>query len=182
MRTKNRKRQVMFVRDSGEDKTDYEHTILKVKLRSTDEWYVLDFAGAQYGFFEPVIPVMHCEASHIRMMIFLIGSEYFGATKDEMVKRADEADIIGGALKMNAMTSKYLMKGAETWEKQHSLTISALLRSKDKEFDGRREGLIAEIDNWVSDCVEVLKEQAVEIKGELAARTLRLDGSLRLQK
>jgi hypothetical protein len=156
---KNRKRHLVLVtHDGAEDKTDYEHTVLKVKLQHNDERYILDLTGAQYGFFEPIVPASQYETLNVKTYITTFGGDDFGETKKTVVTWSKYKGVVGSSIELNAMISKCLMKGAEAWEKEHSMTISMLLRLKDDEFEERREGLITKIDLWVNDCVEVMKE------------------------
>lgn len=151
--------------ESGEGGGTDDHSVLKVRLKNTlDEWYILDFAGAQYGVFEPVIPAPDYETSHVRTTTTRV--EMFGATKKRILEHAEDRTICGMKIATNQRTSMFLLKGAEEWEKEHSLKISALLRLKGGTFESKRTTLIADIQSWIVCCVEELRDDAKQIEAE----------------
>lgn len=152
------------------------HNVLKVRLKGTNEFYILDFAGAQYGLFDPVHPAADYEQSYICTKTMKPATGPYGTTKSSMLTHAEDKSLPGAAIAISKITCGYLLKGAEDWEKKHSLTILELLRMKGKDkFEANRATLIDGIHSWIDSAVEALKEQAKETKEMLAAGSLGSD-------
>ncbi|TVY73477.1 hypothetical protein LSUE1_G007415 [Lachnellula suecica] len=165
----NRERHLVMVTEGEEHSSDQPHCILKVKLKNSDEWYIVDLAGAQYGFFEPIVPAVMYEKSYVRSHIDSHGAEYFGQGKEVLIQFSQMPVLAGNSCKLNHVISEYLMKGVEDWEAEHASTIQGLLGLKEKEFQERRAGLIANVEKWVSSCVKVVKQQGEVIRAKMAA-------------
>lgn len=160
---------------STRDTMDDPHIILKLKLRDTNEWYILDLGGAQYGLFDAITPAARYGSADVRDTINTIGGDGFGETKKRLIWLSNRRDPVGYVTNLNFRVIGSLMKGVEAWEKEHSSTISALLRLKNAEFERGREVLLAKIGICVNESVEVLKQEALEFRARAAAGTLLPD-------
>lgn len=155
-----------------------------MQLKNSDEYYVVDLSGAQYGFFEPVTPAHDYETSKVEGHIPPFRDENLGATKSGMLDSSmgvgpvglmislmgeDGTNLHAATCKINNKTSINLLKGAKDWEQASQLRIAKLLRLKDKEFKDRRQQLLANIQRCVGNCVSGLKMQAAESKAKIAA-------------
>ena len=53
----------------GSPTADFEHQILKIKLKASGEEYILDLSGAQYGYHESVVWLVHYLSARVRALV-----------------------------------------------------------------------------------------------------------------
>jgi hypothetical protein len=131
---------------------DLRHNALKVDLRHGKESYVLDPSGAQFGYFEPVIPWGVYKESTIRVHKYN-ESFKFGLIKDCI--RSGHEDWMGD-LEVGSTVNLFCnlrWRAAERlfietmkWEKEPKISIKDMLQLPEMAFDIRRKELVEHVD------------------------------------
>lgn len=129
--------------NEGFDGTDYSHTVIRVTVKNGDV-YVLDMAGAQYGWHEPVIPWPLYNASRVRDIKDVLP---FGGTTQIYRTRATETggqfQWVVGIMEIFAVEVVVAVVG---WQ-GHNISLSDLLRLPEHEFQKKRTSLISYVDD-----------------------------------
>ncbi|CZT53010.1 uncharacterized protein RSE6_14441 [Rhynchosporium secalis] len=103
---KNKKLVITLVHpDQTRQDPNFEHEIIKVKLQNGGEEYALDFSGAQYGYFEPVIPWLKYVESRVAHFASRQGFDYFGGMFDILRSMSGRHNAVEILLTLNVESS-----------------------------------------------------------------------------
>lgn len=122
---------------------EYEHEIFQVSMKDGLS-YALDFTGAQYGYFEPLINWDDYCKERVKEPVSTNGSgQYFGHRKQRW-----EKEVMGGKSTValighnNQEACQCLKYTAEAYEKMPGLTtILEMCKQPEKEFIARQKVL-----------------------------------------
>jgi hypothetical protein len=118
-------------------------------LKADGSDYILDLASAQYGHYQPIVPLMECIET--RMGDGGTRSSPFGhmkTRKEELsVPTTPEALIT----RLNVQTSEKLLMRNNEWEGKQQLTPAKMLRKPIQEFETERAAGLGDEggDRWV---------------------------------
>lgn len=122
----------MFYVTGNEDIHEYQHEIVIVTLKDGSA-YVIDLAGAQYGYHEPTMPIKAYEHSRA-LKVWLNKSQSFGyqrrVAKDQCVQDGTWMGAIRGCNEMLYQSFNDLVK---TWQ-SIKMPLPAMLKLNNKEF------------------------------------------------
>jgi hypothetical protein len=137
----------------GSPTADFEHQILKIKLKASGEEYILDLSGAQYGYHESVVWLVHYLSARVRALVGNVDGKpskrSFGCRRDFLLTKQGppiqgEPNLshLPQLLHIHAFASKTLDAGAVRWEKDYGLTVGEMLRMAPDAFELHRKELI----------------------------------------
>jgi hypothetical protein len=177
LNSKNHKRDMVAVAlDGSEQNFDCYHEILDVTLKSGGERYVLDLAGAQVGYYEPVTPYEEYFESRVRE--FLIydsfpNFSYFGGRLDCALSRAAGEDLNPSNESLctivNDACRKVLKAGVVEWEKEQDIEIGAMLLLPQQGFELRQKELVDYISDDLQNFVIYLRQQSAMAKAAITS-------------
>jgi hypothetical protein len=131
-----------------EVRNDREHEVLKVTLKDGGEQYALDLAGAQYGYYAPVIPWEEYVEARVENFIDRPGFQYFGGYKKWIRSNLPQEDdwhfgaLNKGLDQIHIVTSQALKKGTQKWEHIQKMSLQRLLRLPAADFEVKHKELI----------------------------------------
>ncbi|KAL8647337.1 MAG: hypothetical protein Q9210_005618 [Variospora velana] len=115
-----------------EDLNEYQHEILLVTLKDTSV-YVVDLAGAQYGYHEPVMPIELYEISRA-VEILRNKSQRFGWQRQQMTEACTENGSWAVAIRcFNEILYQCFNDNVRIWQKLR-MPLPAMLKGTDKDF------------------------------------------------
>lgn len=127
----------MIVASDDPSRAAFPHAIWEVTLKSGDV-YAVDIAGAQYGYYEPVVPIAKYMDHRV---IGNIVARHFGYTKDKYPQQAMTSGGLFAVLyKVNSLLSEVLTDSCGEWEKSRACKLPDMLKLGDKAFEPK-EGL-----------------------------------------
>jgi hypothetical protein len=137
------------VNGSGEiDQNDKNHKIMKVTLSDGNE-YALDLAGAQYGQLRPAMPLPTYERDY---------ADEWNTVWQNFMSKAVSIDLGGGPRVSSigqSVIAHLAVKTAE-WEKNHKMTVAALLNEKQPVFETKKDALVQKLSNEMGTHVKAL--------------------------
>ena len=127
------------------DATDYAHTVIRVTVKNGDV-YVLDMAGAQYGWHEPVIPWQLYSASRVRGIKSVVP---FGETRVFCKQRAQNlSEQQNWIHSIKESFAESVDDAVAKWQ-MANISSSDLLRLPDQEFLERQASLLDAVDGFM---------------------------------
>ncbi|KAE8443550.1 hypothetical protein EG329_001712 [Mollisiaceae sp. DMI_Dod_QoI] len=162
---KNSKRTLVAVAITGrEDTYTYQHEIIQVTLKQSGEQYVLDLAGAQYGYHDTVIPSSTYFSSRVAS---IEARNPMGCMRRWYMQKLQAAgtrtsDLVVGVIALNRRASQTLKGIIVRWEKVYGRSMKEIL-GESQDFVKVKNELPAALGN-------VLKEFLEEIRNHEEAK------------
>lgn len=132
----------------------YKHVITKIKLVHNGGRYVLDLAGAQFGYHEPVTPMNEYMADR-GTFVDVLGEPpaRFGSEKAEYKQLLDTngPHKISGQLWfiVNFETSKILLKVATFEVESHEISVKKFLRLADSVYERYTKNMLENLEEFI---------------------------------
>jgi hypothetical protein len=139
-----------------------------VTLKHSGEVYALDLSGAQYGYYDPVIPFEDYVQERARAIV-VPHYPYFGGTKDGLLGRCNEAGSIGSSLRVQRLAYPFLKFELTNWEKEGKTTVQELLAYSKDRFEREKNQLLRRIGDVLDSVVENLREKHLHFKARYEA-------------
>ena len=147
MKIKNRRRRLITINVLGaEMDAECNHLNILVKLRS-GESYALDFTGAQYGYYEPVVPWDLYEDTRVECLKTFqeFGYEEGILLSDQhCAEKSDYEDV----KRLDRVFAMLLNEALDIWQKQN-LSFPALLKLPDDTFQHRQSEFIGFLERYL---------------------------------
>ncbi|KAL8833231.1 MAG: hypothetical protein Q9170_004395 [Blastenia crenularia] len=127
-----------------ENPVDYQHEVLIVTLKDGSR-YVVDLAGAQYGYHEPIIPFNLYEESGIRK-VSMHKAQAVGYQRQYMQNLCKEKGTWQGAIRCyNEILYQCLNDQVKAWQSL-VMPLPAMLRLGDKDFQKTKQTFVHCVD------------------------------------
>jgi len=128
-----------------EDEVDGPHDIFKVDLKNGGGVYVLDMAGAQFGYYDESIAPWS-EYCKLRVST-IISAKPLGTMKQHLEERAHGIggmfrDLTAYLLTTHGQLALRLEGGTKNWEEKNESTVRAMLKMPQKGFENRSKKLV----------------------------------------
>ncbi|TVY60736.1 hypothetical protein LSUE1_G007922 [Lachnellula suecica] len=162
---KNKKRCLIAVKHTGKiDSFEYKHVFLTVELKNGEK-YVLDFAGAQLGYYEPVTPLSLYSAERVDTDVHLGWNavQPFGTRLQIMkslMETRDKGTYSGYQDMLNSHTGEGLKLASESWCEVRQLPLAKMLLLPEKEFEMRKKDLVEQVGNALQSALEGARFEA----------------------
>ena len=160
---RNTQRRIMLGYNTGQiDATDYAHSIIRVTMK-TGEKYVIDLTGAQYGWYETIIPWHTYEKNRVQPIREV---QRFGYTRKFCEERAAKS---GGLAKWNHDADKSFTKAlndiVEGWQ-AGNMSLSAMLKLPEAELEKKRTSFLETVKEGMQRFRIFMKDiGALDLKG-----------------
>jgi hypothetical protein len=164
---KNPKRKLITVDYKGrEEHVDFHHQLIKVTLKQGAGQFAMDFTGAQYGYFAPVVPWQEYYDSRVREMVYgLTPHVYFGGFKKHLEAQKCMPGFEGACTRLNMMGSDWMKGQVDVLQNVAKLPIPGFLKFPQPKFDAVRKLLVADLKEMYSDgMVKYLADQMETFK------------------
>ncbi|KAK0111684.1 autophagy protein 6 [Cadophora gregata] len=143
-----------------------EHMVWSLKLDGSNETYIVDITGAQFGMYKPVMPWDHYRQYHIledpTLLKFRSNGTFlananvrYGA---QTGKRTDQSELSLSHL-VYATISEALMRKLLAWEKDTVILKDMLSTAKTSEFEKMRDELVEAISMGLKECIKNFSEK-----------------------
>lgn len=167
---KNHKRQAVGVNIFGEEDVSYDHDVWIVILRQTGVKYVLDLPGAQFGYYQPVIPYLDFEKLRVRTVVNRPTGAYFGAMKAVYLAEIDPSrpDVFGVTNSLNLSVSRGLFVTVEHWERLDPITLQKMVELPIKEYEAKKILFLRFIDRMIKMHIEDMAKRIAAIRAKAA--------------
>jgi len=153
-----------------EDNGEYGHQVLRFTPRNGGGDYIIDLAGAQHGYFEPVIPYDKYVQSRVSLVV---DRRHFGACKDVLMREAEQEICERSAVSsINREASKALKVGILEWEDEHrggGLTLKKLLVANQATFERSQTEIISRMRLYLQNFLDYMERQALELRARIVA-------------
>jgi hypothetical protein len=157
----------------GSPTADFDHQILKIKLKASSEEYILDLSSAQYGYHEPVVWFAHYLSSRVQALVGTVDGKPlkrgFGSCRNYLLEKYGTSLQDGPShshlpqiLHIQGFAAKTLDKGAVRWEKDYGLTVGEMLRMAPDAFELHRKELIDTITTELVSTLEYARGKDAE--------------------
>ncbi|KAE9362604.1 hypothetical protein N431DRAFT_475780 [Stipitochalara longipes BDJ] len=122
------------------------------------ESYALDLSGAQYGYYDPIIPWHEYLEARVVRVQSTKAPQYFGRMKDWYVRQVGERkkDIIWAIMHLNSVASRKIMDTILAWEKDQKITVQEMLRQPLQTYLAIQGDLIGSVAKTVEDFMQEL--------------------------
>jgi hypothetical protein len=137
---------------------------------------ILDLAGAQMGYYEPVTPCEEYFESRVREFISyenFPNFSYFGGRLDWALSKVTGKDLNPSNERLctlaNDACRKILKVGVVDWEKEQDIEIGAMLLLPQEDFELREKHLVDYIEYGLQNYVNHLKQQGEMAKAAVAS-------------
>ncbi|KAF7870273.1 hypothetical protein EAF04_004021 [Stromatinia cepivora] len=149
--------EVQRVGPAGErDDVEYSNIVFKVTLQNGGGVYILDLAGAQYGYYAPVTPW----SQYIDNRVSKIKTCYlFGTAQTQRSWINEVPSLLAFTLQMNQGCSRAMKTGMEEWE-SNSMGVLKFLGFPQEQFEKQRRKLFFVIEVVLIGFREHINEQA----------------------
>ncbi|KUJ14539.1 uncharacterized protein LY89DRAFT_736570 [Mollisia scopiformis] len=181
IKPKNHKREAVSVMRGVVDAIDHQHNIIKVKLRSNGEAFILDLASAQYGYYEPITVWTDYMQNRVRCLVAREKKydEWGGLLKDyrERELSRDPKEVwLRMVLHLNGVISQLLKHSILCWEEAVGTSILKLLGLPKHQYEMQKKALLAEVDADLGHAIKWVEDQCEEDK---KLRSAGLEGSMK---
>ncbi|KAL9028106.1 MAG: hypothetical protein Q9196_003479 [Gyalolechia fulgens] len=129
--------------DGSEDLNSYQHEVLTVTLKDGSV-YVVDLAGAQYGYHEPVMPLKTYADSRARA-VRLDKCQPLGNQRQIIVNECSEKGWTGLIRSVNEELYHRFNALITLWQKSH-MPLPAMLRLHEKDFLKRQKSFLSSVE------------------------------------
>jgi len=129
------------------------HSIIKITLIYGGESYALDLTGAQYGYFDPIMPWSEYLTTRVLSIRSNKSPQTFGKSKEWHPReiREREKDIVWAVMHLNSVASKTTMDTILAWGKDKRVTVQEMLRQPLQTYMAIQGDLIASVAKTVED-------------------------------
>jgi hypothetical protein len=134
---------------------DCIHSILKLTLKNGGGEYALDLAGAQYGYFDPVVPFS--EYKSLRVQDIESFNE-FGYTKKRLLDLPNLKPTYLETSRMHASIRHAIKGGTMEFEDLEGMKESSLLKLPKEEFEQKRKALLLHVKKSVENARDYFME------------------------
>jgi len=169
VKPKNNKREVIAVAINGQEHTqESPHSIWKVVLKSTGESYILDFSGAQFGYYEPVTPMIEY-FQHRVLRVISKGAENLGSTRKCILGFSEDKSIIGLLIRVHKDGHTCLRDGVLNWEEVSEMNVNDLLHLPPAKFKEELKNLLMCLVEACDEFLLWLKQRHDKVKADIDA-------------
>ncbi|KAF8860521.1 hypothetical protein BDZ45DRAFT_800689 [Acephala macrosclerotiorum] len=168
---KNPKRVLVIVLPTGsEDKNVYRHEIVVVTLKNTEERYVIDLAGAQYGYYDPVVPYNEYFSSRVASLerISPPGSMRQWTMRHSQGDGPKKNHLSAAIMEFNNSTSHVFLDITVRWETVCKKSVKMMLEASEDEFLKSKGLLVATLGKALVEVIEENKKYVDEQKRRAA--------------
>ena len=171
----NQKREIVTIDSNGiEDRRKVTHCFLKITLKKSKEVYALDLSGAQFGYYNPVIPWLEVISTRYWNQPWLIDGDHLfkalGSFKAQYLKERDgpqTREEVSNSL--NKYVSPLLVSETEYWEEANKLTMDALLKLPQQSFEIKSSEMVGFVAKLLDGYIVELKQRTRAAKAKKLA-------------
>jgi hypothetical protein len=157
---KNTKFQFQTVAVNGQiDEFDCAHCISIIRLKHGGGQYAIDLTGAQYGYYEPIIPF----GKYLKdRAMSVYASQSFGTREEKMLREGSEISLTGSVYRLNAMTYPAMELGAKQWEKDRGIDTMSFLKLSEEKFCVAAKEVLTAVELSLKIQIELMRKEAAK--------------------
>ncbi|KAH7317881.1 hypothetical protein BKA65DRAFT_570420 [Rhexocercosporidium sp. MPI-PUGE-AT-0058] len=166
----NHNREAVGVNILGKEDPPQDHDVWIVTLRQTGARYILDLTGAQFGYYQPVIPYEEFELFRVKTYVRMGHPRsqylYFGGLKDYYMYaiKNTKADLVVLIHSLNMQASKALMWSVEKWEGSGGLEVKKMVELSLADFQSKKSDLLEVVDLGMTNQIENMRVYVAAVK------------------
>lgn len=119
---------------------DFRHDVYQLSLRRGGGQFILELTGAQYGYYEPVIPFTQFMSNRVALEKKRPVVTAFGASQiwfEEQTRKTNEF-----VWPVNTAVSKCLLRQTKIWMERNNMTVKKLLKLDHGAYEASKKGIL----------------------------------------